>query len=64
MVNGIFAIAVLPAVAPYIATITLFSGIHFADEFSNPNCVICFSVLCILLKMTSDVLSHGIFPPS
>lgn len=37
-------IATLAAVAPYIATITQFVGIHFADEFTMPSSVILTSV--------------------
>jgi len=55
-------IALLPAVAPEIATITQFSGIHFAEEFSIAFFVILISVSYISLNTTSCVLSQGIFP--
>ena len=37
VVRGIRLIAAFAAVAPYIAIITQFAGIHRADEFDNPS---------------------------
>lgn len=64
VVSGILLIAHLPAVAPEIATITQFSGIHFAAEFFTALSVMKHSVLQISRNTTSCVLNQGIFPPS
>jgi hypothetical protein len=44
VVIGLLLIAIFPAVAPYIAIITEFAGIHLADELLRPASVIFVSV--------------------
>ena len=51
------------ALAPYMAIIKEFEGIHFAAEFLSPMSLIVAEVELIMLKLTSWERTQGMSPP-